>query len=1374
MMNTQRSTTPRFTLRVMLLASAAVLGIACAETARANPLSPTASDPGVTYTGLGTSNTDIGLDKQRTIIDWRSFNISSGETTRFFFGSNGWIVLNRVPVGSASINGNLFGCLDASCGSQGGNIWVYAADGVLIGPNARVNAGGFLATTSPLATSDSDFLAGTEPVADQFDFGSSVSGSSIQVASGAQINAANGSVALVAPQVTTAAGSSVSASGTVLYGAAQSYRIKFAQNFSDDLDLVDFEVPAGRAGGTDSSTPINVAGNTTAGKVFIASVSKADVANAIIDVSGSVTATSASAQGGDIVLSGDGDVNVSGQLSGSNVSVSSTGGTTTVSGTVTAQQASGTGGNITVTAPDVVLASSSKLDASGTTGGTILVGGDVHGGTDPSQNFSSTPVATANTTTVANGAIIKANGTSGAGGKVVVWSNSNTNFAGSISATGNGGDGGFVETSGGSLQIGDTAFVDTTSIGGSTGTWLQDPSGNFVIANTGGNEKPSQLVSALANNNIVITASNDITVTDPVDSSANLSAHNLTFEAGESININANITLNGSFVATANDWTDLGTTNSARGALAGAFTMASGTTIDTSKVAGGTVTITIDGSQTNTSGNAFTPGAVTLYGIKTGSSGMLTISGGTALAIDGTINAGTGTVDLGDAAVGPVTEGVGGSITAGTLTGSSTGATDLNNASNAITTLAGFTNTSGDFTLNDSAAPHLIMSGTIDVTGHTLTLTTTGSIAASSAVIKAATLTGSSTGGGVTDFSNSANVIGTLAGFSNANSEFTLDDSVALVVTGTLDVTGHELTLVDTGGGINASGAVVKASTLTGSSTGAADFSNASNVVDTLGGFTNTGGAFSLTDTTPLTISGTLNASGQTLTLKNTGGGIDESGGTITAATLTGSSVGGATFTGTNLIGAVNGFTNTTGGGFTLFDGQALDVTGTIDAGPGNLTLKTTSGGITLHANLTAGTASGTQTVALDSAGAIDQVSGKITANTFTGYSTGGATLTQINDVSQIMGFTNTGSGGFSFTDDPALTVSADINSGTGDLTLTTTGASTNGIILNANLIAGAASGAQTVTLTSAGTIVQTGGTITAGNLTGSSVGGTTLNDANAIATLNGFTNTGSGNFSLVDARALTVSNTLDNQVGNVTLTTTGGGNNLLIDAVVNAGPHIASFNAAGDFIQNDGTLEANAVNIVAGGNILIGEKAFTDLVAVKDPNTIDQAGSPFFTHSVAFTDHVFVSAQTVSFTAPQRIVMENTGNLPTDPVYMPAGFSLNHTGTIPVAILIGGSPQVVDVFGTLIQNGLPIDPRSIATTTQVEFAPGTVASNHYLVNGCIVHQTGVCTIVSFDFKGFEPAKLAELVLASASGNEDVEEDLTITGAGNDEIWAEQ
>jgi D-alanyl-D-alanine carboxypeptidase len=178
--------------------------------------------------------------------------------------------------------------------------------------------------------------------------------------------------------------------------------------------------------------------------------------------------------------------------------------------------------------------------------------------------------------------------------------------------------------------------------------------------------------------------------------------------------------------------------------------------------------------------------------------------------------------------------------------------------------------------------------------------------------------------------------------------------------------------------------------------------------------------------------------------------------------------------------------------------------------------------------------------------------------------------------------------------------------------------------------------------------------------------------------------------------------------------------------------------------------------------------------VATRDPNQIDQAGVPFFTHSAAFDNHVFIDAQYLNVTAPQRIVLENTGTPPTAANYQPTGFLLTHTGTVPVAMVIGGNPQTVDLFGELIQNGTQINPKTVASTAQISFAPGTVANNRYRINGCIVHQTGSCTIVSFDFKDFEPAKLAELILAPASNNDDVEDDLTITGAGNDEIWEEQ
>ena len=70
------------------------------------------------------------------------------------------------------------------------------------------------------------------------------------------------------------------------------------------------------------------------------------------------------------------------------------------------------------------------------------------------------------------------------------------------------------------------------------------------------------------------------------------------------------------------------------------------------------------------------------------------------------------------------------------------------------------------------------------------------------------------------------------------------------------------------------------------------------------------------------------------------------------------------------------------------------------------------------------------------------------------------------------------------------------------------------------------------ISLTSAGTIVQTGGVIEARTLTGSSVDGAGFQDANLIDTLSGFTNRNSGAFSLTNAKALTVGGVIDNTAG--------------------------------------------------------------------------------------------------------------------------------------------------------------------------------------------------------------------------------------------------
>src|SRR4029077_10659988 len=86
-------------------------------------------------------------------------------------------------------------------------------------------------------------------------------------------------------------------------------------------------------------------------------------------------------------------------------------------------------------------------------------------------------IPTATTVSVDAASVINASATGqGNGGKVVVWSDQQTTFAGTILAQGGitGGNGGFVETSGHTLDF-TGGRVNTSAPIGNTGNWLLDP-----------------------------------------------------------------------------------------------------------------------------------------------------------------------------------------------------------------------------------------------------------------------------------------------------------------------------------------------------------------------------------------------------------------------------------------------------------------------------------------------------------------------------------------------------------------------------------------------------------------------------------------------------------------------------------------------------------------------------------------------------------------------------------------------------------------------------------------------------------------------------------------------------------------------------------
>src|SRR6185312_10261325 len=418
----------------------------------------------------------------------------------------------------------------------------------------------------------------------------------------------------------------------------------------------------------------------------------------------------------------------------------------------------------------------------------------------------------------------------------------------------------------------------------------------------------------------------------------------------------------------------------------------------------------------------------------------------------------------------------GATINVGLLSGHSTGGTSLNDA-NLVDNLTGFTNAGvGGFSLAD--AKSLNVSGPVAAGTGDLAFQVTGALTTAADLTAGGTVALSATGPGVAI----TQISGTIHGA-----------SVSLDTTGAISQTGGAISAadvaLDAGTTITQTGGSIAAGTLQGSSDGDTTLANPDNTVATLGTFNVSGGSFTLADSGTLTVAGTVSA-GTAATI--TTGDLDLTG-IVTAGT-------------TLALGATNTITQSAG----AVSGSSV----TLDAG----TTIAQSGG----------TISGSA-VELDAGATISQSGGAtITAGTLTGHSAGGATLNDANLIASLNGFT--AGGDLAVTDNQTLTVTAAVSGA--DVALKTT---TGDLDLAANV-----SAPGTVDLVSAGTVSQSGGIITAATLTGSSAGSATLNDANLIANLGSFTNTGAGGFSLTDAQSLNVTGAVAAGSDNLALNVTG------------------------------------------------------------------------------------------------------------------------------------------------------------------------------------------------------------------------------------------
>lgn len=246
----------------------------------------------------------------------------------------------------------------------------------------------------------------------------------------------------------------------------------------------------------------------------------------------------------------------------------------------------------------------------------------------------------------------------------------------------------------------------------------------------------------------------------------------------------------------------------------------------------------------------------------------------------------------------------------------------------------------------------------------------------------------------------------------------------------------------------------------------------------------------------------------------------------------------------------------------------------------------TTSGsghGIAVDAPLTS-----TATVYLESAGTItSDGAGVITANKLNGTSDGDISLSAANDVTVLGQFT-TDNGAFSFTNAAPLTVVQTpdgIDSGTGTLTLTSTGAS-NGIRLDGTLTGGA------VDLVSSANIDNNrNGIITAGTFTRSAVQKImpvyAVNDFQNLGALSSANNT----IDLTTGPGFTVTGAVSAPLGQLFLTTTGASSNITIDAPMTS--PLYHVTATGNVTQDGAgilttTGTYGTLNVIAGVTITL------------------------------------------------------------------------------------------------------------------------------------------------------------------------------------------
>ena len=540
--------------RVLILSSAALVSMA-AGLAVAGPNGGTVVGGSATIQGQGSGSVTIDQSSQSAIINWATCNIGKGETTTFNQPNSSAAALNRVIGGQGP--SFLDGTLTAN-----GRVFIINGDGILFGPHSSINTAGFLASTNDIR--NDDFMAG------RYNFNIPGLPNASIINQGTITAASGGFAALVAPGVRNS-GTITATLGTVSLAAGNAFTLDFYGDrlitlaVNDQIASAVRDVETGQTLKSLVNNTIPARSAPMAAEFELTAAAARAVVDSVINNKGVIEANSIGTHNGIIVLSA-----ATGASKGAGAPTQ----TVKLSGRISAAgKDKGTkGGTVVVTGENIQLAGAT-IDASGDAGsGHVLIGGDTGGGHPSSAaanielaKLESFGIPTATSVSVDAASVINTSATgSGNGGKVVLWSDQQTTFAGTILARGGaaGGDGGFVETSSHQM-LAYTGTVDLRAPLGKVGTLLLDPADFYINPDTRAPEVPPgasvmtelQIERQLALGNVTITTS---TTTNPsgqngdifVYSNINWSTNStLTLSAYRDINIEPGVTIS-NFTAT--------------------------------------------------------------------------------------------------------------------------------------------------------------------------------------------------------------------------------------------------------------------------------------------------------------------------------------------------------------------------------------------------------------------------------------------------------------------------------------------------------------------------------------------------------------------------------------------------------------------------------------------------------------------------------------------------------------------------------------------------------------------------------------------------------------------------------------------------------